>query len=265
MHLAEDAVLLVRARIDKREDVPRLIALDVSVPDVSEGPRGPVTITLPANRCTPPVVERLKEVLASHPGTTEVQLQLTSAGRSTVLRLDDRLRVTAGTGRHGGPRRSCSARAACRARSLRRQAVRRPGLRVDRRAGRANGRPGGVNGGTAYEVVGSRRAIAARRSRPTGASISTSRPARSSGCSARTAPARPRSCASWSGWSGRTPARCRCSGTTSSPTRRSPPGWSPTSPRTSRRSPSCRCVGRSRPPHGCAASDAPRRAGRRPV
>jgi DNA polymerase-3 subunit alpha len=97
VHLAEDAVLLIRARIDKREDVPRLIALDVSVPDISEGPRGPVVITLPANRCTEPVVERLKEVLASHPGTTEVQLQLTSAGRSTVLRLDDRLRVTAGT------------------------------------------------------------------------------------------------------------------------------------------------------------------------
>jgi DNA polymerase-3 subunit alpha len=97
VHLAEDAVLLVRARIDKREDVPRLIALDVSVPDVTEGPRGPVVITLPANRCTPPVVERLKDVLATHPGTTEVQLQLTSAGRSTVLRLDDRLRVTAGT------------------------------------------------------------------------------------------------------------------------------------------------------------------------
>jgi DNA polymerase-3 subunit alpha len=97
VHIAEDSVLLVRARVDKREDVPRLIALDVSVPDVSEGPRGPVIITLPANRCTPPVVERLKEVLASHPGTTEVRLELTSAGRSTVLRLDDRLRVTAGT------------------------------------------------------------------------------------------------------------------------------------------------------------------------
>jgi DNA polymerase-3 subunit alpha len=93
--LAEDAVVLIRARIDKREDTPRLIALEVTVPDVSEGPRGPVTVSLPANRCTPPVVERLKEVLANHPGTTEVQLQLTSAGRSTVLRLDERLRVTA--------------------------------------------------------------------------------------------------------------------------------------------------------------------------
>jgi DNA polymerase-3 subunit alpha len=96
IHLAEDAVLLVRARVDKREDVPRLIALDVSVPDITEGPRGPVTITLPATRCTPPVVERLKDVLAAHPGTTEIQLELTSGGKSTVLRLDDRLRVTAG-------------------------------------------------------------------------------------------------------------------------------------------------------------------------
>jgi DNA polymerase-3 subunit alpha len=92
-HLAEDAVLLVRARLDKREEAPRLIAMEVSVPDVSEGPRGPITITLPATRCTPPMVERLKDVLGGHPGTTEVRLDLQSGGRSTVLRLDERLRV----------------------------------------------------------------------------------------------------------------------------------------------------------------------------
>jgi len=93
VHLAEDAVLLIRGRLDKREDVPRLIAMEVKAPDVSQGPRGPVVVTLPANRCTPPVVERLKEVLGGHPGATEVHLSLTSAGRSTVMRLDDRLRV----------------------------------------------------------------------------------------------------------------------------------------------------------------------------
>jgi DNA polymerase-3 subunit alpha len=41
------------------------------------------------------VVERFKEVLASHPGTTEVHLQLVNGGKTTVVRLDDRLRVTA--------------------------------------------------------------------------------------------------------------------------------------------------------------------------
>ncbi|HEY5186765.1 MAG TPA: DNA polymerase III subunit alpha [Actinomycetes bacterium] len=92
--LAEDVVVVVRGRLDKREDVPRLVAMEVTVPDLSDGPRGPVVITLPVNRCVPPVVDRLKEVLATHPGVTEVHLQLQASGRTTVMRLDDRLRVT---------------------------------------------------------------------------------------------------------------------------------------------------------------------------
>src|SRR3954447_8008143 len=98
IHLAEDAVLLVRGKLDKHEDVPRLIAMDVSVPDVTEPVRGPVTITVPANRCTPPMVERLKDVLGTHPGTTEVRLQVQAGAKVTVLRLDDRLRVTPTSG-----------------------------------------------------------------------------------------------------------------------------------------------------------------------
>ena len=93
--LVEDAVVVVRGRLDKREDQPRLVAMEITLPDLSEGPRGPVVITLPVARCVPPVVDRLKEVLATHPGVTEVHLQLQQkAGRTTVLRLDDRLRVT---------------------------------------------------------------------------------------------------------------------------------------------------------------------------
>ena len=95
VHLTEDAVVLVRGRLDRRDETPKLIAMEVTIPDLSQGPRGPVVLTLPAARCTPPVVERLKDVLATHPGTTEVHLQLVSGGRTTVLRLDDRLRVTA--------------------------------------------------------------------------------------------------------------------------------------------------------------------------
>jgi len=93
--LAEDAVLFVRGRLDRREDVPRLVAMEVSVPDLSRGPRGPVVISLPVNRCTAPLVERLRDVLRTHPGLTEVRLQLQSTGRTTLLRLDDGLKVTA--------------------------------------------------------------------------------------------------------------------------------------------------------------------------
>jgi DNA polymerase-3 subunit alpha len=95
VHLVEDAVVLVRGRVDKRDDTPKLIASDITVPDLSVGPRGPVTVSLPAARCTPPVVERLKEVLRNHPGTTDVLLQLTTGAKKTTVRLDDGHRVTA--------------------------------------------------------------------------------------------------------------------------------------------------------------------------
>jgi DNA polymerase-3 subunit alpha len=93
-HLHEDRIVLVRGRLDRREDVPKLIAMELSLPDLeSAEARGPVVISLPVARCVPPVVDRLKEVLSAHPGTVEVHLQLQSGGRTTVMRLDDGLRV----------------------------------------------------------------------------------------------------------------------------------------------------------------------------
>jgi DNA polymerase III subunit alpha len=40
-------------------------------------------------------VDQLKEVLAAHPGVTEVRLRLMTKTATTVMRLDDRLRVAA--------------------------------------------------------------------------------------------------------------------------------------------------------------------------
>jgi DNA polymerase-3 subunit alpha len=44
-------------------------------------------------RCVPPVVDRLREVLSTHPGATEVHLKLLSGSRAKVYRLEDKLRV----------------------------------------------------------------------------------------------------------------------------------------------------------------------------
>jgi DNA polymerase-3 subunit alpha len=52
-----------------------------------------MTISMPVIRCTQPVVERLREILAEHPGVTDVHLRLTQPGRSTVMRLDNGLRI----------------------------------------------------------------------------------------------------------------------------------------------------------------------------
>jgi DNA polymerase-3 subunit alpha len=88
-------VVIVRARVDRSDDDGvRLVALEISQPDLSEAVSGPVRVSMAAARCIPPLVERLKEVLAGHPGTTEVHLHLTGGAKTTVLRLDDRLRVT---------------------------------------------------------------------------------------------------------------------------------------------------------------------------
>jgi DNA polymerase III subunit alpha len=93
-HLVEDRIALFKVRVDRRdEESLRLIAHEISFPDLSEQHAGPVRVSMPVTKCVPPVVDRLKEVLGAHPGTVEVQLHLLNAGRTTVLRLDDRLRV----------------------------------------------------------------------------------------------------------------------------------------------------------------------------
>lgn len=99
--LAEDLVVTVRGRLSRRDDTPSLHAQELTLPDVEVGQDAPVTITMPVERCTPPLVERLKEVLSTYPGMTEVRLSLTSPGRATVMRLEDSLRVTAGPGLFG--------------------------------------------------------------------------------------------------------------------------------------------------------------------
>jgi len=92
-HLADDAILLVKGRLDRREDSPKLIAMEVSVPDLSASGNGPFVVSLPVQRCVPPVVERLQEVLRSHPGLAEVHLRLGNGRRTTVVKLNDKLRV----------------------------------------------------------------------------------------------------------------------------------------------------------------------------
>ncbi len=93
-HLVEDAILTVKGRLSRSKDQPELHGQEVSVPDLSEGVSGPVVISLPSTRCTAPVVEQLRDVLGTHPGMTEVQLRLMARNTTTVMKLDDRLRVT---------------------------------------------------------------------------------------------------------------------------------------------------------------------------
>lgn len=92
--LAEDAVIVVRGRVRRRDDAMQLQAMEVSLPDLSAVADAPVVVTLPEARCIPPVVERLREVISTHPGITELHLRVTRpGGRVTVLRAGEALRV----------------------------------------------------------------------------------------------------------------------------------------------------------------------------
>jgi len=94
-HVVPDAVLLVKGRVGKSdEEATKIIAMEISVPDLSTGEAGPVVVTIPAARCIPPVIERFKDVLGAHPGVTEVRLAVQNGPRTTVVRLDERLRVS---------------------------------------------------------------------------------------------------------------------------------------------------------------------------
>jgi DNA polymerase-3 subunit alpha len=93
--LVEDSVVIVRTRVDRGDDEGlRVIAMEITAPDLTEATSGPVRLSLQSSRCIPPLVERLAQVLAGYPGTTEVHLHLTGGAQTTVLRLDDKLRVT---------------------------------------------------------------------------------------------------------------------------------------------------------------------------
>jgi DNA polymerase-3 subunit alpha len=94
INIAEDAIVVVKGRADLRDDTVKLIASDLTLPDLSQAPRGPIIVSMAPSRCTPPMVDRLREVLAAHPGTTEVHLLLVNGTRSHRLKLEDGYRVT---------------------------------------------------------------------------------------------------------------------------------------------------------------------------
>ena len=93
--LQQDTVAVVRGKINRRDDTASIYAQELTLPDVSEGPRGPVVVTMETGRATAQRIEELKAVLGSHPGTTEVHLKLVKPGRAVEIRLDPAYRVAA--------------------------------------------------------------------------------------------------------------------------------------------------------------------------
>ncbi|MCU1353341.1 MAG: polymerase alpha subunit, partial [Acidimicrobiales bacterium] len=88
--LADDAVLIVKGRVDKRDDQAKFIAMDVEVFDgVSDG-APPLRLKVAAHRLDAGTVDELKGLLTRFPGESQVFLHL---GEDKVLRLPDQFCV----------------------------------------------------------------------------------------------------------------------------------------------------------------------------
>ncbi len=86
--LIQDRVVTVRGRFERRDEVVRFTALEMKSLDISTGPVGPLLISLPVSQCTPPIVDRMKEILRSHPGKREVHMQVDDQGTLTTMKID---------------------------------------------------------------------------------------------------------------------------------------------------------------------------------
>jgi DNA polymerase-3 subunit alpha len=92
--LADDAVVIVRARVDTRDDQPKLMATDIEVfePVIDGAP--PVRVVVSPNALSETLLGDLKSLLQEHPGDSQVFLHL----GEHVVRLPDQFGVDASNG-----------------------------------------------------------------------------------------------------------------------------------------------------------------------
>jgi DNA polymerase-3 subunit alpha len=84
--LADDAVLVVKGRVDKREDTAKFVAMDVEVFEGITDGAPPLRLSVAPARLSQDTVDELKTVLERFPGESQVFVHL---GEGKVLRLPD--------------------------------------------------------------------------------------------------------------------------------------------------------------------------------
>jgi hypothetical protein len=80
--------------VDKKNGAVQLPTLNLPTPKLEATLVGPLVISIDISMCTPPVIDQISKILKSYPGDREVNLQLKDGHKSTILKLDDALKVT---------------------------------------------------------------------------------------------------------------------------------------------------------------------------
>ncbi len=95
MRLEDDAIVIVRGRLDLREDTPKFVAMEVTRPEISpgDGP-GRIEVAVPVSSITDSIVQKLKELVTEHPGSVPVHIRL----GPKLIRLPSQFNVEPGAG-----------------------------------------------------------------------------------------------------------------------------------------------------------------------
>ena len=96
--LSDDTIVVIKGRLDRREDTPKLIVMDVTVPEIFGDTGPPVRLMVKAGAFDEAKVNRLKELLLAHPGESCVFVHLQRHDGETVLKLDDNFNCDGTTG-----------------------------------------------------------------------------------------------------------------------------------------------------------------------
>jgi DNA polymerase-3 subunit alpha len=99
--LQEDAIVCVKGRLDLREDVPKIIAMEITRPEITLDTGPAVRVRLPASTATGSRIDELKKILLTHPGDSPVFVHLENGDRTTVLRLGAEFSVSNHNGLYG--------------------------------------------------------------------------------------------------------------------------------------------------------------------
>ena len=100
--LIDDSIVVVRGRLDGKDDIAKFIAQDLEIFDSTQmAPSRPLRLRLETHRQDPNTLDSLKSLLQEHQGQSDVFLHLDS---DQVIRLPETYRVSTGNGLVAGVR-----------------------------------------------------------------------------------------------------------------------------------------------------------------
>ncbi len=92
--LAPDIIVQVEGKVNVRDDQVSVYGQSMTILNLRDDQDVPLDLELAASRCTADLLTELRGCLESFPGDSPVRLHLRQPGRTTVVELDPRLRVT---------------------------------------------------------------------------------------------------------------------------------------------------------------------------